>query len=504
MFSLHAEALDPIQLKNAFVDPSSGAFVAFEGWVRDKNEGKQVLRLDYEAYASVAIAEGARIVEDARKRFDVQYAACAHRIGALAIGDMAVWVGVTSVHRAEAFEACRYIIDAIKHTVPIWKKEYYTNGDSGWVNCERCAHPHGHTHILVKPEEYYARQIRLPEVGIAGQKRLCDARVLVVGAGGLGCGALPSLATAGVGVVGICDGDRIELSNLHRQPLYTVADLGLPKASIAANRLRALNPLIACHAYEELLGDENAAEIVADYDLILDCTDNFEAKYLINDLAVRFDKALVQSSIYQYEGQLFVYDPNAKGACMRCLWPEQPKLGCVGTCADVGVLGAVPAVFGALQAAEALKLLLRLPERLTGEMLFLDLLTFRSRRVPIDKFEACTACGTGSRQEAPIALKSVEISLSSLRQDVLANFILVDIRERDEANLAPLGDIPHLVWPASLVQAGAIPFPIGHRYLLCCTQGRRSRQLALLLRKEGYDQVYSLDGGLRSMTAHKS
>ena len=159
LFALHETALDPQQLRARLQQRACGGFVAFEGWVRDQNEGRRVLRLEYEAFAPLALREGQRILNEARERFGVQHVHCAHRVGALAIGDIAVWVGVSAVHRGECFDACRYIIDEVKHRVPIWKKEHYDSGDSGWVNCEHCAaapkrhehehaheHAHGHSH----------------------------------------------------------------------------------------------------------------------------------------------------------------------------------------------------------------------------------------------------------------------------------------------------------------------------------------------------------------------
>ncbi len=497
MFRLSEERLDPEALKRSLADSACGACVTFEGWVRENNEGRRVLRLDYEAYAAVAEKEGARIVGEACARFGLRHAACVHRVGRLGLGDLAAWVGAVSPHRSEAFEACRYIIDAIKHTVPIWKKEFYEGGDSGWVNCERCAHPHGHAHAAVSPEAYYARQVCLPEVGAAGQRRLANARVLVVGAGGLGCGVLPALGAAGIGVLGICDGDQVDTSNLHRQTLYTPADCGKPKAGLAAARLQALNPLITCQAHEEVLIKANAAAILADYDLVVDCTDNFETKFLLNTLAVKLGKALIQAGIYQYEGQLFAYAPASGKACMQCLWPEPPAPDCVGSCADVGVLGAVPAVFGALQAMETLKQLLGLPDRLIGEVLYFDLLTYRSRRVSIPRKPKCPACGNPSEREATADEEIIEIGPGNLD-----GLTFVDVRERGEALLEPLDGITHLAWPVSLWRENQRPFPPGPRYLLFCTHGRRSKQLARMLRREGY-QAYSLAGGVRSLLARR-
>src|SRR6185312_7569044 len=201
LFSLHETALDPRQLRERLHQRACGGCVAFEGWVRDHNEGRRVLRLEYEAFAPLAVREGQRILQEARERFGVQHLLCAHRVGALEIGDIAVWVGVSAAHRGECFEACRYIIDEVKHRVPIWKKEHYESGDSGWVNCERCAQDAGHTahreHAAAAPEHAhhghshaagpkpdYSRQIALKEVGAAGQAKLRRAAVLVVGCGG--------------------------------------------------------------------------------------------------------------------------------------------------------------------------------------------------------------------------------------------------------------------------------------------------------------------------------
>ncbi|MGH7918974.1 MAG: ThiF family adenylyltransferase, partial [Candidatus Dormibacteraceae bacterium] len=256
MFRFSSTPLEESALRAELTDPACGGYTAFEGWVRDHNEGQRVRRLEYEAFEPLAIKEGERIIAEAIARFGVERAACVHRIGTLEIGENAVWVGVSAAHRDEAFRACRYIIDEVKHRVPIWKKEYYESGDSGWVNCERCAqhaahgehaaaspeHAHpGHSHGA-SPKPDYSRQIALKEVGAAGQEKLRRAAVLVVGCGGLGVPVMTYLAAAGVGRIGLVDGDRLEASNLHRQTLYSLADVGKPKVELAAARLRALNP----------------------------------------------------------------------------------------------------------------------------------------------------------------------------------------------------------------------------------------------------------------------
>ena len=339
-----------------------------------------VTRLEYEAFAELAEKEGARIVEEAIARFGVTRAACVHRVGSLDLGDVAVWVGVSAAHRDEAFRACRYIIDEVKHRVPIWKKEHYVNGDSGWVNCERCAAPAAHEREHAAPANYlhehehehdhdtspgatpdYSRQIALREVGAEGQARLRAASVLVVGAGGLGVPVLQYLAGAGVGRLGIVDADRLEPSNLHRQTWYALADCGQEKSTLAAERVRALNPEVRVEAHALRLDAGNADRLAAGHDLILDCSDNFATKFLLNDLALRTRKPVLFASVYQYEGQLQVVRGDEATACLRCVWPEATRDGLVGNCAEAGVLGPVPGVFGSLQALEALKLLLGLP-----------------------------------------------------------------------------------------------------------------------------------------------
>lgn len=493
-FRLSDVPLDPAAVQRALQGPVSGGFVSFEGWVRDHNDGKAVLRLEYEAYPALAEAEGQRIIDEACARFHVHAAACVHRTGALAIGDLAVIVGVASAHRAEAFAACRYIIDEVKQRVPIWKKEHYADGDSGWVNCEACAHPHGarHTHVTVTAADYYARQTVLPEVGAAGQAKLAAARVLVVGAGGLGCATIPVLAAAGVGTLGICDGDPVEASNLHRQTLFHPEHVGQNKAEIAAAVARAHNPLIRVHAHLRHLDEGNARAVLADYDVVLDCTDNFLAKYLLNDSALVLGKLLIQASIHQYEGQLFVVRPLPGAPCLRCLWPEPPAPGCIENCAQAGVLGSVPAVFGALQANEALKQILGLPGTLTGELVLVDLLTLAVRKLPVPRADACAAHAAGAALEPP--RYPVEFTRDLVTPELLATHVVIDLREPADAEARPL-PWPARALPLSTLTALPAPFDPAQACLLVCPHGVRSRALAQHLRALGVPHASSLRGG---------
>jgi adenylyltransferase/sulfurtransferase len=503
-FAFSSEPLDPQRHRAELADPASGGYASFEGWVRDHNEGRRVERLEYEAFEALAIKEGERIVADAVARFGVSRAACVHRVGSLGIGDLAVWVGVSSAHRGEAFAACRYIIDEVKHRVPIWKKEHYTDGDSGWVNCERCAaaaHDHDHAHLPVDSgrdfEHDYSRQVALPEVGAAGQAKLAAASVLVVGAGGLGVPVLQYLVAAGVGRIGILDGDHVEASNLHRQPLYGIADIGRAKAEAAAERLAALNRDAQVNAIAAHATRENIDELVAGYDLVVECTDNFRAKFLVNDAVVRAGTPAVFASVHQYEGQLQVYRPEPDWPCLRCLWPAAPRDGLVGNCAEAGVLGPVPATLGAMQAMQALQLILGLHAGSGPVLVMVDLLTLETRRVSARRDPDCSHV-PGAAADAPDAAP-IELEFGTLAAAVEAGLELVDIREAWECEVDPPSASTLLRLPLSDLVNGRARFPAQGRYLVICAHGVRSLSLTEHLRSLGQPEVYSLRGGLAAL-----
>jgi adenylyltransferase/sulfurtransferase len=533
-FSFSSTPVDVPTLQRELADPSCGGYAAFEGWVRNHNEGQQVTHLEYEAFAELAVREGERIIAEACARFGVDNARCVHRVGDLALGELAVWVGVSARHRDEAFKACRYIIDEVKHRVPIWKKEHYVGGDSGWVNCERCAtaprhggddshdhndahdHAHGHAHdhshaqhrpVLV-PD--YSRQTSLREVGAAGQARLRAARVAVVGAGGLGVPVLQFLAGAGVGRLVIIDGDRLEPSNLHRQTWYALADCGTAKAELAAARVRALNPQVSVQAHACRLEPRNGAQLLADIDLIIDCSDNFTTKFLLNDLAQTLRIPAIFASVHQYEGQLQVVDPRRDSTCLRCLWPEATRDGVVANCAEAGVLGPVPGVLGSLQALEALKLLLDLPGRLGDELLTVDLLGLGTTRIRARRRAGCDrACGPAAdalreaveranRDTARTATgEPPELAFGDLAAARAAGYALIDIRDAREISASPLPE-PALAIPMQELLEGR-NLPAEGRYLLVCARGVRSRDTTLALRERGLRTVFSLTGGAQGL-----
>jgi molybdopterin/thiamine biosynthesis adenylyltransferase/molybdopterin synthase catalytic subunit/rhodanese-related sulfurtransferase len=521
-FSFTREKIDEAALRTQLLDPTAGGYASFEGWVRNHNEGFAVRHLEYEAFEPLAIKEGERIVAEAIKRFGVEHAACVHRIGDLAIGEMAVWVGVSARHRAEAFAACRYIIDEVKHRVPIWKKEHYENGDSGWVNCERCAapaehHDHNHdhhdhsrgltapaaaalasTHARVgAPIPDYSRQMALKEVGAAGQAKLRASRVLVIGCGGLGVPVISYLAGAGIGRLGLVDGDSLEPSNLHRQTMYALADVGKLKAELAADRVRALNPDVDVHPYVLRLDAANAPDLITQYDLVIDCTDNFSTKFLLNDVCVQLGKPVVFASVYQYEGQLQIVRPGS--ACLRCVWPEATRDGIVGNCSEAGVLGPVPGVFGGLQAFEAMKLLLDLPGQLNGELLVLDLLTLSTSRVKTRRASTCPDHAV-SRNLAAQAT-NLELSFETLDHAYDTGFDIVDIREPQELQEMPTPSSQSRNIPMAQLLHGQPPFAPTRKTLLVCASGRRSLAATQELRERGLADIYSLRGGVKGLQA---
>jgi len=494
-FGFTHRPIDAAALATSLADSAAGGFASFEGWVRDHNEGRVVTRLEYEAFEELAVREGESIVAEAVRRHGALRAHCVHRLGALGIGELAVWVGVSAPHRGEAFAACRQIIDEVKHRVPIWKREHYAEGDSAWV---QCAH---RTEATQAPFFDYSRQIALPEVGTAGQRRLAESTVVVVGAGGLGCAVLAALAGAGVGTLVIVDHDVVEPTNLHRQPLYTTSDVGRPKAEAAAARLAAYNPTIGLRPQAVRLTEANAAEIVAQGDLVVDCSDNFTTKFLINDAAVRAGRPAVLASVYQYEGQLQVVRADAGGSCLRCQWPEATRDGLVGNCAQSGVLGPVPAVLGSLQAMEVLKLLLGLPGQLRDELLLVDLLDAGQRRLRAPRAPECAgrcvriqAAGTAR----PAAGLEVEMSLN---EAAAQGYRIIDIRDPDECAAAPLPAAGHAAIPLSQLLGGAAPLHPELRYLLVCARGIRSLAAAEQLRATGRENVWSLRGGIARLEA---
>ena len=318
------------------------------------------------------------------------------------------------------------------------------------------------------------------------------------------------LAGAGIGRLGLVDSDRLEPSNLHRQTMYALADVGKLKAELAAERVRALNPDVDVRAYTTRLDALNAPDLIAQHDLVIDCTDNFSTKFLLNDYCVQLGKPVVFASVYQYEGQLQIVRPGS--ACLRCVWPEATRDGIVGNCSEAGVLGPVPGIFGGLQAFEAMKLLLDLPGQLKDELLVLDLLTLSTSRVRTKRASACpehaisraTAAQAAAVTAAPAPTGGdlpLELTFDTLDQAHDAGFDIVDIREPHE-----LAGNPHALSARPQPAHGATaprPAPIqaDPQNSLVCASGRRSLAATQELRDRGIADVYSLRGGVKGLQA---
>ncbi|MGH8159578.1 MAG: ThiF family adenylyltransferase [Rhodanobacter sp.] len=389
------------------------------------------------------------------------------------------------------------------------------DGDTAWVACahtyrehEHEPHPrHDHAHDPVAPfAPDYSRQIRLREVGEAGQARLAAAHVLVIGAGGLGCPVLAYLAGAGVGTLGIVDGDRLDASNLHRQTLYDARDIGERKVDLAARRIAALNPTVAVRTYAEPLHAGNIVDMFGHYDLVVECTDDLGSRYLSNDAAVLTGTPLILASVYQYEGQLQVITAKPREPCLRCLWPQEPAAGVAGSCVESGVLGPVPGVLGSMQAIEALKLLLDLPRPADHALLLINLLDGASQRLPIDAAQGCAMHG-GCVEAARIGLshaqgaRDMELKFVHLDDAIAAGYTLVDVREAAEISAQPL-HAPSQWIPSALIGERATELGNGPM-LLVCASGRRSGIAARMLRGQGMLNIHSLAGGVAALAPQR-
>ena len=361
----------------------------------------------------------------------------------------------------------------------------------------------------------YSRHFLLPEVGVEGQAKLRAARVLLVGAGGLGSPLGLYLAAAGVGTLGMIDPDVVDLSNLHRQVLHGTADIGRLKLDSARDRIQAINPHVSIEAHPVLLTSENALEILANYDVVVDGTDNFPTRYLVNDACVLLGKPNVYGSIFRFEGQCSIFWAE-KGPCYRCLFPEPPPPGMVPSCAEGGVLGILPGIVGSLQAAETIKLILGVGDSMVGRLLILDVLQMRFRELKLRKDPDCPVCGENPTVRELIdyeqfcgvehsngAEKTMEEEIPEMtvtelkgRLDRGDKLTIIDVREPyewDIGNLGPQG--------ARLIPLGSLAERLGEidpedEIVLQCRSGSRSGRALQYLRDQGYDHLWNLAGGI--------
>jgi adenylyltransferase/sulfurtransferase len=362
----------------------------------------------------------------------------------------------------------------------------------------------------------YSRHLIMPEVGVEGQEKLKKGSVLCIGAGGLGSPAALYLAAAGVGTIGIVDFDVVDFSNLQRQVIHGTPDVGRSKLASAKDRLLALNPLIRIETYETALSSKNALELFKPYDIILDGTDNFPTRYLVNDACVILGKPNTYGSIFRFEGQASVF-ATKDGPCYRCLYPEPPPPGLVPSCAEGGVLGVLPGVVGTIQATEAVKLIMGIGEPLIGRFLIYDALRMKFRELKLKKDPECPVCGTNPtvrelidyEQFCGVAPSAPEVTTMAgatdnetetdviqlkRRMDAKEDFYLLDVREPNEfqigripgSTLIPLGEVPQRV----------VEIPRDKEIVVHCKSGARSARAAGFLRQQGFARVKNLKGGI--------
>lgn len=343
----------------------------------------------------------------------------------------------------------------------------------------------------------YGRQISLPEIGLEGQEKLLGASILCVGAGGLGAPALLYLAAAGVGRIGIIDFDRVDESNLQRQVIFSTSSVGRPKAQEATDRLRALNPTLKIDCYIEELNTESAERLFPNYDLILDGTDNFETKFLINDSAVKFGKPWIYGAIQGFDGQVSVFNYKG-GPCYRCLQPNKPK-GHIQNCAEAGVIGAVAGIIGMTQALQAIQIITghHSFEPLSGRLWLLDTRTMQTQILALKKNPKCSTCCRDPdeiilRYASPVCDFVEEISVTQLKEK--SGYILIDVREKPEWEQGHIDGA--ILWPLTKMMSGQMPdVEKTSAIILHCQKGMRSLQAARIMRAQNFTDVTSLSGG---------
>jgi len=341
----------------------------------------------------------------------------------------------------------------------------------------------------------YQRQLILPEIGEAGQLKLRSAKVLVIGAGGLGCPALQYMAAAGVGTIGIADGDTVDESNLQRQILYSSSDVGKQKALVAKERIQQLNPFIKVEAYVDYIDVENALEIIKAYDVVVDGSDNFATRYLINDACVMLNKPLVFGSIFKFEGQVSVFNYN-DGPTYRCLFPEPPGSEESPDCATIGVIASLPGIIGTLQANETIKIITQHGDVLSGRLLTLDA---ASMHMQMFQFSVNAINKKIDKLSQPVVACSLEteITYERVKEMLKDSFVqLIDVRDVGEHQIRNIGGINI---PLSELKYDYQQLDPATTTIVYCASGKRSKIALEFLMDNGFRDVYSLQNGLRAV-----
>jgi adenylyltransferase/sulfurtransferase len=354
----------------------------------------------------------------------------------------------------------------------------------------------------------YARHLAIPEFGIEGQRKLRAARVLCIGAGGLGSPITMYLAAAGIGGLGLVDPDVVEITNLQRQILFGQKDLGRKKLEAARDRLADINPHVDIQFYPELFTSANAMKIAAEYDVIIDGTDNFPTRYLSNDVAVWLRKPNVYGSILRFDGQVGVFAPHLGAPCYRCMCPQPPPPGMVPSCAEGGVLGVLPGLIGTMQALEAIKLITGIGQPLLGKLMHIDSLSMRFRTLTLRRDPACPVCGDqptitepidyqgfcGITASAPPDVPTMTVHELKELREAGDNHFLLDVREPHEQSISRIEGA--VLIPLGELEQRTSELPRDKRILVHCKSGGRSARAVSKLRERGFEDVWNISGGI--------
>ena len=358
----------------------------------------------------------------------------------------------------------------------------------------------------------YSRHLILPEVGMAGQKKICSTSVLCIGAGGLGSPIAMYLAAAGIGKLGVLDFDKVDFSNLQRQIIHGTADVGRPKTESAKETIKGINPNCDVVVHETRISSDNALEIIAKYDIVVDGTDNFPTRYLTNDACVLLKKPNVYGSIFRFEGQASVFAPHLGGPCYRCLYPEPPPPGMVPSCAEGGVLGVLPGIVGTIQATEILKLALGKGSSLVGRLLLFNALDMKFRELKLRRDPECPVCGKNptitklidyeqfcgiSPEPETPAVNPDEVSVQEMKKALeqpKLGIRVIDVREPDEYQIARIDGVP--LFPLSTLQQRFTELDPNQALYVHCKSGVRSLKAINFLKEQGFKYAKSVKGGI--------
>ncbi len=460
MFTIKSNQILSTDLNELLQDKGSGGVVIFEGKVRNNNEGKTVKSLEYQVYHSLALKEGNKIIEEAKNKFSINGAWAIHREGHLELEDIAIIIGTMAKHRSDAYKANQYIIDQIKLRLPIWKKEHYLCEEPKWVFCKDHLH---HAHIC--SHEYYKKQSN-----IIDQNKLTQKKVIVIGAGGLGCSVLTSLAQAGIGEITIVDFDQVSATNLHRQFLYSPHQVGEFKSEIAKLKLKEMNPLIKIRSLCLDINQLNAINILKDQDLVIDCTDNLLTKYLLHDSCIKIILPLITGSVFKNQGTIRTFNHDFSQGCFNCYSPKNQTDEFIGNCNDFGVLGSTVNFFGSLMASEAIQFFNKSLNESLKHTLLIDLENLTFQKILNKKNQNCIKC---SNQDFEVTIfKNLEVTNDQLSDD--SN--IIDVKSLSINEVIPL-------------------LTPDKKNVLFCHRGIRSKSITISLREQGYSNTFSLKGG---------